>query len=44
MTTFQDVAAAWVVSFDLHNGELSRLAFWVEQFGTCPIQDVSKGC
>jgi hypothetical protein len=42
MTTFRQVADAWVAAKDLHNGELSRLAFWVDEFGARPIESISE--
>jgi len=42
MTTFQQVADAWVAANELHNGELSRLSFWVDEFGSLPISAISE--
>jgi len=42
MTTFRELADAWVASRDLHNGELSRLTFWVDQLGPCSIRDITE--
>lgn len=42
MTTFQQVADAWVATQNLHSGEISRLAFWVDEFGSTPIANISE--
>jgi len=42
MTTFQQVADAWVASKNPHSGELSRLSFWIDEFGHTPIAHISE--
>ena len=42
MTTFQDVSEAWIVSREHCTGSLGRIQFWVDQFGSTPITDITE--
>ena len=42
MTTFQDVSEAWIVSREHCTGSLGRIKFWVDQFGSTPITDITE--
>ena len=42
MTTFQDVSEAWIVSREHCTGSLGRIQFWVDQFGSIPITDITE--
>lgn len=42
MTTFQDVSEAWIVSREHCTGSLGRIQFWVFQFGSTPITDITE--
>ena len=41
MTTFADVAEAWIASREHGSGSLGRIQFWVEQLGPIPIDKIS---
>ena len=41
MTTFADVAEAWIASREHGSGSLGRIQFWVEQLGPIPIDEIS---
>ena len=42
MTTFQNVSEAWIVSREHCTGSLGRIQFWVDQFGSIPITDITE--
>ena len=42
MTTFQDVSEAWIVSREHCTGSLGRIQFWVDEFGSTPITDITE--
>ncbi|EED34318.1 site-specific recombinase, phage integrase family [Luminiphilus syltensis NOR5-1B] len=42
MTTFQDVAEAWIASREHCVGSLGRIQFWVEEFGDQPIDAITE--
>ena len=42
MTTFKEVAEAWVASREHCTGSLGRIQFWVDQFGSQPIESISE--
>ena len=42
MTNFQDVSEAWIVSREHCTGSLGRLQFWVDQFGSTPITNITE--
>ena len=42
MTTIQDVSEAWIVSREHCTGSLGRIQFWVDQFGSIPITDITE--
>ena len=42
MTTFQNVAEAWIASREHCVGSLGRIQFWVDQFGLIPIEDITE--
>lgn len=41
MTTFKDVAEAWIASREHGSGSLGRIQFWIEQLGHLPIDGIS---
>ena len=42
MTTFKNVSEAWIVSREHCTGSLGRIQFWVDQFGSTPITDITE--
>ena len=42
MTTFKDVAEAWIASREHCTGSLGRIQFWVDQFGAQPIESITE--
>ena len=42
MTTFKNVSEAWIVSREHCTGSLGRIQFWVDQFGSIPITDITE--
>ena len=42
MTTFRELAEAWIASREHCTGSLGRIQFWVDQFGHKSIESITQ--
>ena len=42
MTTFKELAEAWIVSREHCSGSLGRIRFWVDEFGPLQVDQISE--
>ena len=42
MTTFKELAEAWIASREHCSGSLGRIRFWVDEFGPLPVESISE--
>ena len=42
MTTFRELAEAWIASREHCTGSLGRIQFWVDQFGHKSIESITE--
>ena len=41
MTTFKELAEAWIASREHCSGSLGRIRFWVDEFGPLQVDQIS---
>ena len=42
MTTFKELAEAWIASREHCSGSIGRICFWVDEFGPLPVESISE--
>lgn len=42
MTTFKELAEAWIASREHCSGSLGRIRFWVDEFGPLQVDQISE--
>lgn len=42
MATFKELAEAWIASREHRSGSLGRIRFWVDEFGTLQVDQISE--